>query len=87
MSVQALPRTSSFPEVRFITASEASDLYPDRAVGRRFTPNELWTIARDVHGRATFQSHGDYALSAADVLVLLNDYVAQRGAGKPQGEQ
>jgi hypothetical protein len=71
-----------FPDVRFITASQAARLYHDKAVGRRFTPNELWAVARLVRDQATFQTHGTYALSAAETLALLNEYVVERGAGK-----
>jgi hypothetical protein len=71
-----------FPEVRFITASQAARLYHDKGVGRRYTPNELWAVARAVRDQATFQTHGDYALSAAEALALLNDYVLERSAGK-----
>src|SRR5262249_39041469 len=47
---------------------------------------ELKTIAKAVKEDITFQKHGDYALSAADVFFLLNGYVAERGAGKKVGD-
>jgi hypothetical protein len=75
-----------FPEVRFITATEALKLYHDKAQGRTFSPAELKAIAKEVGEGVTFQRHGDYALAASEVLMLLNDYVAQRGAGhSPDG--
>ncbi len=70
-----------FDDVRFITASEAAKLYADRAKEMRFTPAHLEKIARKVD-EATFQTHGDYTLSASEVFDLLNRYVELRGAGK-----
>jgi hypothetical protein len=71
-----------FPEVQFITATEAAKLYRDKALGRKCTPAELKTIAKGVSDKVTFQKHGDYALAASDVFVLLNEYVAERSAGR-----
>jgi hypothetical protein len=65
-----------FPEVRFITASEAARLYRDRARDHRFTSAEVGTIAKAVGDEVSFQSHTDYALSASEVFGLLNAYVA-----------
>lgn len=73
-----------FPEVRFITASEAAKLYRDRARNRRFTETELETIAKAVGEEVSFQPHKDYALSASEVLALLNAYVNRsRSADAP----
>ncbi|MGH7223845.1 MAG: hypothetical protein ACRELF_11490, partial [Gemmataceae bacterium] len=70
-----------FPEVRFITASEAAKLYRDRARDRRFTPDELASIAKTVGEEIGFQAHKDYALSASEVFALLNAYMDRtRGA-------
>jgi hypothetical protein len=75
-----------FPEVQFITASEAAKLYEDRARGRKFTPAELKVIAAAVGEDVSFQRRDDYALSASEVFALLNEYVAERGAGRePSG--
>jgi hypothetical protein len=71
-----------FPDVKFITASEALALYPDRARGRRFGPAELKVLARKVGEDVSFQTHRGYALSASEVFALLNDYVSARAAGK-----
>ncbi|HJT31033.1 MAG TPA: hypothetical protein VJ783_03125 [Pirellulales bacterium] len=65
-----------FDDVRFITAREAAELYRDRARGRRFTADELKQIAAGVGDDVTFQRRGDYCLSAAEVLWLLNQFVA-----------
>jgi hypothetical protein len=70
-----------FPEVRFITATEALRLYRDRAQGRTFTPAELKAVAGKVGAGVTFQRHGNYALAPSEVFALVNEYVAERGAG------
>jgi hypothetical protein len=71
-----------FPDVQFITATEAAQLYRDKARGRAFTAAELKKIAEDVSDQVTFQRHGEYALAASEVFALLNDYVAQKTAGR-----
>ncbi len=71
-----------FPEVQFITATDAAKLYRDKACGRQFTPAELKDIAAAVNENVTFQKREDYALSAAEVFTLLNDYVVDRSAGR-----
>src|SRR5262249_29772479 len=71
-----------FPEVRFITASEAARLYRDRARGHRFTPAEGRAVAAAVGDEVTFYKDKDLALSASEVFALLNDYVAAGAAGR-----
>lgn len=66
----------SFPNVRFITASQALDAMPDLAQDRSFSPAELEAIATDVAPETSFQVHGNYALTASEVFVLLNRFVA-----------
>jgi hypothetical protein len=74
-----------FPDVQFITASEAEQVYRDKARGRPFTPAELKTIAAGVTENVGFQEHDDYALAASEVFFLLNEYVAEHVAGhKPE---
>jgi len=74
-----------FPNVRFITASEALGVMPDRAQGRSFSEIELAEIAGQVSSEVSFQMHQDYALSASEQFALLNEYVA-RMARKQQRE-
>ncbi|HBI44825.1 MAG TPA: hypothetical protein DDY78_18520 [Planctomycetales bacterium] len=74
-----------FPEVQFITASEAAKLYRDRARGRRFGSAELKIIASAVGDEISFQKYKGYTLSASEVFVLLNEYVAERAAGRTPG--
>jgi hypothetical protein len=70
-----------FPEVQFVTASEAAKLYRDKAKGRSFTTAELKEIAAAVgDDGVTFQRRKDYTLSSAEVLLLLNGYIAERAA-------
>lgn len=69
-----------FPEVRFITASEAAKLYQDRARDRRFTPADLASIAKAVSEEVTFQTEKEYALSASEVFDLLTAYMTERPA-------
>jgi hypothetical protein len=71
-----------FPDVQFITASEAAKLYRDRARSRKFTPAQLKAIATAVTEDVSFQKHEDYALAASEVFMLLNEYVAEWGVGR-----
>jgi hypothetical protein len=68
-----------FPEVQFITASEAAKIYRDTARGRNFTTSDIAEIARSVNENVTFQEHEDYALSAAEILYLLDLPVSALG--------
>jgi hypothetical protein len=70
-----------FPDVQFITASEAARLYRDRARGRRFGTAEVKAVAATVGDEVTFQKHADFTLTASEVFVLLNDYVAAHQGG------
>jgi hypothetical protein len=74
-----------FPEVRFVTASEAARLYRDRAQGRKFSLVELKAVAQGVKEEVTFQKRGDHSLAASEVFFLLNEYVAARAAGRDPG--
>jgi peptidoglycan/xylan/chitin deacetylase (PgdA/CDA1 family) len=64
----------TFP-VQFVTASEAFQLYPDNAQRRAFSKQDLAEIAHKVQTAVSFQVYRDYALSASEILLLLNDYV------------
>ena len=71
-----------FADVEFVTATDAARLYRDRARGAAFTKPQLQAIAAAVSPEVTFQRHGDYTLSAAEVLTLLNQYVVLRTSGQ-----
>jgi hypothetical protein len=65
-----------FPEVQFITASEAGKLYRDRTPTTLFDNAQLKAIASAVAEDVTFQKHGNLTLSAGEVFVLLNSVLA-----------
>jgi hypothetical protein len=67
----------SFPQVRFITGSDAVKLFPDRAHTREFSTRDVRDIAEAVTPEVSFQMHGDYALSASEVFELLSTYVEE----------
>ncbi|HEV2401929.1 MAG TPA: hypothetical protein VGS27_33670 [Candidatus Sulfotelmatobacter sp.] len=67
----------TFPNVQFITGSQAVQLYPDKAYARAFSTADLVSMAQAVTSRVSFQERGDYALSAAEVFELLTSYVAK----------
>jgi hypothetical protein len=71
-----------FPDVRFITASEAAGLYKDKARGRKFSLDDLQAIALALKDGATFFKTPDYSLSASECLYLLNHYFVERSAGR-----
>lgn len=65
-----------FPDVQFITASEAAALYADAARGRVFNQDELLQVAKAVRSEVTFQRHGDWTLAPSEIFWLLNHYLA-----------
>jgi hypothetical protein len=67
----------SFPDVKFITASEAWTQYHDAASGRFFSVSELREIAAAVGEEVTFQHRKEYALSAAEILQTLNSAIVR----------
>jgi hypothetical protein len=71
-----------FPEVQFITASGAAEVYRDLVRGRGFTPSEIQAIAAAVGSDISFQRRDDYTLAASEVLSLLTDYLLARTAGR-----
>lgn len=66
----------SFPNVQFITASQAYSLYRDEAHMRDFTRDDLAEICRRVSRGIDFQMYDRYALSASEVFALLNSFAA-----------
>jgi len=75
-----------FPEVQFITASEAGALYADPTRGRSFSRAELLAIAREVKPNVTFQRHPNWMLAPSEVFFLLNQVVAQQASGATTAE-
>ena len=74
---------NSLPNVRFITASEAAGVMPDRAQGHNFSDAELGDIAGQVSSEVSFQVHRDYALTASEQFELLNEFVARTVRKQP----
>lgn len=70
-----------FEDVRFVTASEAGELYRDSVRGHRFTAAEVRTVAAAVSPEIGFQTHGEVSLAASEILALLNDYLLARLGG------
>ena len=67
----------TFPQVRFITGSDAVRLFPDLAHTRKFSTGNVRDIAGAVTPEVSFQTYGEYTLSASEVFDLLNKYVAE----------
>jgi hypothetical protein len=65
-----------FPNVEFVTASQALQIFPDTAQKHVFTTQELATIAGQVDAEVSFQVYEAYNLSASEVFALLNRFVA-----------
>jgi hypothetical protein len=63
------------PGVRFVTATQLTRLYRDAAATRAFSPEDLAALARAMGAEITFQTKEGYAVSAADVFVLLTSAV------------
>jgi hypothetical protein len=70
-----------FDDVKFITAPEAAKLYKDRAAGRRISADDLKTIATAVGDEPSFHCEKEYALSAAEIMDVLNRFVVNRSKG------
>ena len=67
-----------FPDVRFITASDAVKLYADRARELHPAAAEIRAMAAGVGDEVTFQKHPDYALAPSEVFQQLTSFVNHR---------
>lgn len=65
-----------FADVRFVTASEAAELYRDTAADVAFTPEKVKAVAELAAKGLDFQKHDGYALAPSEVFYLLNEFVA-----------
>lgn len=65
-----------FPEVQFITASQAAEIYRDDVRTHDFSSAEIVDIAKAVTPEINFQKHGGLTLSPSEILALLNAYFA-----------
>jgi hypothetical protein len=68
-----------FGDVKFVTASEAAELYRDRARGWTFSAADIKAIAGEVTEDITFQRKGDLTLAPSEIFHLLNRYVVAFG--------
>jgi len=76
----------SFPQVEFVTASQATQLFSDHAQGHVFRTQEIADIAGHVDPDVSYQVHDHFNLAPSEILVLLNKFVAgvvQKRAGGP----
>jgi hypothetical protein len=64
------------PGVRYVTASELVDLYPDRALTKSFSLAEIRSVAQATSRELSFQKLDGTTLSAADAFSLLNNFLA-----------
>ncbi|MFL5341333.1 MAG: hypothetical protein ACJ8F7_14400 [Gemmataceae bacterium] len=71
-----------FPEVQFITATEAAGIYRDAAKSRQFSREEIKAIAAAVGDEVNFQKRDNYALAPSEVLAVLNRYLTNRESGE-----
>jgi hypothetical protein len=65
-----------FAEVKFITASEAVELYQDKSHLKSYTSETIQAIAGEAVKSLDFQVHKDYALTPSEILYMLNAAVA-----------
>jgi hypothetical protein len=63
-----------FPEVEFITASKAVEIYRDEVRTHDFSDAETVEIAKAVSPEISFQKRGNLTLSPSEILALLNSY-------------
>lgn len=64
-----------FADVKFVTASEAAQMYRDTAADKAFTPAQIKAIAAKVTADIDFQKHDGFALAPSEILYLLNEFV------------
>ena len=67
-----------FPRVKFITASDAAQLYRDTAQKRVYSRQELADIAGQVDSDIGFQIYPEYTLAPSEVFSLLTLFLAQQ---------
>lgn len=66
----------SFPQVRFVTAPEALELFPDAVQKRVFSMQEVSDIAGQVDSDVSYQTHQNYVLAPSETFALLNQFVS-----------
>jgi hypothetical protein len=66
------------PDVEFVVASQAPLLYPDRAKGRTYTPEQIATMAASMVDGVTHQRCDEAWVSPAEVYSLVVRLMAER---------
>jgi hypothetical protein len=66
----------AFPQVEFVTASQALQIFRDPAQKHQFTTQEVAAIAGQVDAEVSFQVHDAYTLAASEAFEVLNRFVA-----------
>jgi len=66
----------SFAQVEFVTASQALQIFPDKAQKQVFSSKELAEVAGQVDAEVSYQVRDGYNLAASEVFALLNKFVA-----------
>jgi hypothetical protein len=72
----------SHPQVRFITATEALQLYRDAAQQHLFRTEEIELIAQAIQDNVGFRRVGGIRLAASEQLFVLNEYVHRHLTGR-----
>jgi len=75
----------SFPNVEFVTASQARTLYEDAAQTHYFSDEEIAGIAGSVRPAVTFQTRDTYTLAPSEVLKILNRFAVRKINGPGTG--
>jgi hypothetical protein len=65
-----------FPDVQFITATEAVKVYRDKAHERFFRSSDIKALARGVGDKVNFQKLDGCTVAPSEVFLLLNQYMA-----------
>jgi hypothetical protein len=73
-----------FPDVRFITATEAAKLYRDKSHERFFRTSDIKALAQGVGDKVNFQKVNGCTLAPSEVFLLLNQYLLVRKNGQKE---
>jgi hypothetical protein len=69
------------PDVQFVTAKEALELYRDTAQRHVFRNDDVLAIAEKIRDDVGFCRVGSMALAASEQLVILNEFLRQHETG------
>jgi hypothetical protein len=74
---QLIPYMKSFPNVEFVTPTQALVLFEDAAQRRSYSAEEITQIAAQVRSDVSFQASEAYTLAPSEILELLNTFAVQ----------